>query len=69
MAQLGADHVYRLEKERVHWPSMGRDIKDFVNTKYQCISQKTPKAYPTSKPWLDQFQHDNGYKCHKFSKR
>ena len=42
MAHLGADRVYHLAKERVYWPNMEKDIKEFINTRCQCLSQKKP---------------------------
>ena len=46
MAHLRADRVYQLAKERVYWPNMEKDIKEFITTRCQCLSQKTPHHVP-----------------------
>ena len=44
MAHLGADRVYHLAKERVYWPNMEREIKEYITTECQCMSRKRPRV-------------------------
>ena len=46
MAHLGVDRVYHLAKERVYSPNTEKNIKQFTNTRCQCLSQKKPRHFP-----------------------
>ena len=35
-----------LAKVRGYWPNMEKDIKEFINSKCQCLSQKKPHHVP-----------------------
>ena len=38
--------MYHLEKEQVYWPKMEKDIKEFINAKCHCLSQKKTQHIP-----------------------
>jgi len=46
MGHLGAERTYQLAKERVYWPKMEADIKEFISTKCQCLLSKKPRIIP-----------------------
>ena len=46
MCHLGGERVYQLAKKRFYWPSMEKDIKDYIENKHIYLSQRKPYMLP-----------------------
>lgn len=45
MGHVGVEKVLHLARERFYWPSMRKEIEEYVTTKCACIKQKHPHVH------------------------
>uniref|UniRef100_A0A3B3SU43 Gypsy retrotransposon integrase-like protein 1 n=1 Tax=Paramormyrops kingsleyae TaxID=1676925 RepID=A0A3B3SU43_9TELE len=45
MGHVGVEKVLHLARERFYWPSMGKEIEEYITTKCPCIQQKHPHVH------------------------